>query len=248
MAMHLDTSGELNFGLHFDAFERLVLVDAAGPPPCGRRAGSGISADRSRIAGSRSATPKDAKSRSSKMPAALPRARASPIWKKNSADACSCRAIERIVRVTGTDPTQWEVQTDRGPTMFLVKSDDEIRRFGPHKAMLIDAHGTRVCDRRRPRAWIMRSRRTLERYLIARPPAMQGEPRASATGGPSAGRPDCTDNLLSGCEATGGWEEPPPSRGNRINASCRFATRNAEFVYTGHPGASRRKVQNGFFV
>jgi hypothetical protein len=73
--------------------------------------------------------------------------------------------IRRIERVsTGADPTEWRVDTDRGSTRFLVKSEEDIRRLGPTRVLIIDDHGvrysipdTRVLD--------AASRRLLERYL-----------------------------------------------------------------------------------
>ncbi|MBI2827176.1 MAG: DUF1854 domain-containing protein [Planctomycetia bacterium] len=73
--------------------------------------------------------------------------------------------IDKVIHVSGqSDPSQWEVQTDRGTTRFLLKGDDDVRRIGPRGAMLIDSSGMRylVPDLRRLDA---ASRRTLERYL-----------------------------------------------------------------------------------
>jgi len=73
--------------------------------------------------------------------------------------------IRRVVRVSlQTDPCEWEVETDRGRTTFLLKSDDDVRRLGGNRAIVTDAHGIRylipdtaTLDRA--------SRRILERYL-----------------------------------------------------------------------------------
>ena len=73
--------------------------------------------------------------------------------------------IRRILRVSlQTDPCQWEVETDRGPTRFVLKSDGDVRKLDKRRAMVIDAHGiqylipdTQALDRH--------SRRILERYL-----------------------------------------------------------------------------------
>ena len=73
--------------------------------------------------------------------------------------------IHRIVRVSlQTEPCEWEVETDRGPTKFVLKSDDDVRRLDKRRAMVIDAHGihylipdTDALDRH--------TRRILERYL-----------------------------------------------------------------------------------
>ena len=73
--------------------------------------------------------------------------------------------IERIDRVSSdSDPSEWDVQTDRGATHFLLKSDDEVRSIGPTRALIIDSHGIRylVPD---TRALDRASRRILERYL-----------------------------------------------------------------------------------
>jgi hypothetical protein len=52
-----------------------------------------------------------------------------------------------IQRITGVmadiDPSQWQVETDRGPTSFLLDSEDDVRRLGPYKAMFVDTHGIR---------------------------------------------------------------------------------------------------------
>ena len=78
--------------------------------------------------------------------------------------------IERIVKVSSdSEPAEWDVQTDRGPTRFLLKSEDDIRRLGPHGeyphgASIVDAQGirylvpdTRVLD--------SASRRVLDLYV-----------------------------------------------------------------------------------
>jgi hypothetical protein len=73
--------------------------------------------------------------------------------------------IRRILSVSlQTDPCEWEVETDRGQTKFVLKSEDDIRRLDAQRAMVVDAHGvhylipdTRALDRH--------SRQILERYL-----------------------------------------------------------------------------------
>lgn len=72
--------------------------------------------------------------------------------------------IERIVSKTQRDPSEWQVVTDRGPTSFVLRSDDDVRRLGPYRLMIFDAQGVRylVEDSRRLDA---ASRRTLEHYL-----------------------------------------------------------------------------------
>jgi hypothetical protein len=72
--------------------------------------------------------------------------------------------ILRIHSATGNNPSQWEVVTDRGAKTFLLKSDDDLRRLGSQRALLIDAYGIRylIADIRKLDG---SSRRMLERYL-----------------------------------------------------------------------------------
>jgi uncharacterized protein DUF1854 len=73
--------------------------------------------------------------------------------------------IRRILSVPAdTEPSEWEVETDRGRTRFLLTSGDDVRRLGPHRAQVIDSQGIRylVDDTRQLDA---QSRRILERYL-----------------------------------------------------------------------------------
>lgn len=52
--------------------------------------------------------------------------------------------IRRIVRVSGnSEPCEWQVETDRGPTRFVLKSEDDVRRIGDQQILILDAHGTR---------------------------------------------------------------------------------------------------------
>jgi len=72
--------------------------------------------------------------------------------------------IERIVRVkTNKEPHEWDVITDRGPVDFLMR-DDDIRRLGPTRAILVDMHGVRfyIPDSRQLDP---KSRRILTQYL-----------------------------------------------------------------------------------
>jgi Domain of unknown function (DUF1854) len=73
--------------------------------------------------------------------------------------------IERIVHMTAfTEPSQWDVETDRGRTQFLLGDEDDIHRLDGHRAVIIDTHGVRylIPD---TRALDAHSRRILERYL-----------------------------------------------------------------------------------
>jgi hypothetical protein len=73
--------------------------------------------------------------------------------------------IRRIHWVSGdTEPYEWDVETDRGRTQFVLGSEDHVRRLGPHKALVVDAQGVRylVEDTRALNTY---SRRIMERYL-----------------------------------------------------------------------------------
>jgi len=72
--------------------------------------------------------------------------------------------IKRVVSVRASkEPHVWDVITDRGPAQFLMREDD-IRRLGPHRAILVDMHGVRfyIPDSRQLDA---KSRRILTQYL-----------------------------------------------------------------------------------
>jgi hypothetical protein len=73
--------------------------------------------------------------------------------------------IERINYVSGnTEPCEWQVETDRGPTQFVLKSEDDVRRLGAEQILILDAHGQRyyIPDLNRLDA---KSRRVVEWYV-----------------------------------------------------------------------------------
>lgn len=73
--------------------------------------------------------------------------------------------IRRILHVSGkAEPTEWTVETDRGPTRFVLKSDENVRRLGDNKVAIVDANGVRylIDD---VRALDVRSRRVIEWYV-----------------------------------------------------------------------------------
>jgi len=73
--------------------------------------------------------------------------------------------IRRVLRVSSyLEPAEWEVETDRGRTSFVLKSEDDVRRLGPYRAMILDAQGIRylVPDTRDLDAY---GRRAVDRYL-----------------------------------------------------------------------------------
>ncbi|VTS02590.1 cyanophycin metabolism-associated DUF1854 family protein [Tuwongella immobilis] len=73
--------------------------------------------------------------------------------------------ISKIERINGTtEPTTWEVITDRGWTKFTLNNEDDVHAFDGNGAMILDAHGIRyrILDIRQLDG---KSRRLLERYL-----------------------------------------------------------------------------------
>jgi hypothetical protein len=74
--------------------------------------------------------------------------------------------LERIVSVSGfSTPCTWAVETDRGRAEFVLRGDEDIRRIGSARALLIaDAHGINylVPDQSTLDAY---SKRVLDRFL-----------------------------------------------------------------------------------
>ncbi|MBX3411142.1 MAG: DUF1854 domain-containing protein [Pirellulales bacterium] len=74
-------------------------------------------------------------------------------------------AIQRITRIDRlASSSEWDVETDRGPTRLTVKSEEDVRRLPGRKALVIDAQGIRhlIADTRQLDGT---SRRLLEHYL-----------------------------------------------------------------------------------
>lgn len=73
--------------------------------------------------------------------------------------------IARLLEVsTFSTPSTWQVETDRGPTSFVLKGEEDIRRLADGALLITDQHGVAyvIAD---PRALDRRSRRLLERFL-----------------------------------------------------------------------------------
>ncbi|MBI1915878.1 MAG: DUF1854 domain-containing protein [Planctomycetes bacterium] len=72
--------------------------------------------------------------------------------------------LRRVLSVTAVEPSEWRVETDRGPTRFLLKSEDDVCPLDDHRALVTDANGIRylIPDLRELDAT---SRRLLERFL-----------------------------------------------------------------------------------
>lgn len=73
--------------------------------------------------------------------------------------------IQRILNVSAAvEPSEWEVETDRGRTSFVLDSEEDVHELDQHRALVTDAHGIRylISDVRRLDT---HSRRLLERFL-----------------------------------------------------------------------------------
>jgi hypothetical protein len=73
--------------------------------------------------------------------------------------------ILRVTWVSGnSEPCEWRVETDRGPTQFVLKSEEDVRRIGPHQILIVDANGIRyqIPDLRKADA---KTRRVVEWYV-----------------------------------------------------------------------------------
>jgi hypothetical protein len=73
--------------------------------------------------------------------------------------------VRRVFRVwPRVEPSEWDVDTDRGRTRFVLSSADDVRRLDERRATVTDAHGIRYLIPDLP-ALDAASRRLLERYL-----------------------------------------------------------------------------------
>lgn len=76
--------------------------------------------------------------------------------------------VPQVLRIEGVStfstPSTWEVLTDRGPTRFVLKGEEDIRRLGQGTLLIASAEGInfRIEDR-----WALdrKSRAVLERFL-----------------------------------------------------------------------------------
>ncbi len=52
--------------------------------------------------------------------------------------------LQRVVWVSGnSEPCEWRVETDRGPTSFILKDESDVRRLGDHGVIVVDSFGIR---------------------------------------------------------------------------------------------------------
>ncbi len=151
------------FALHYDAWGRLVLTDADGRQHVGVEPVRAfpISDPRHGLA------LLDAEGRElawidslDDLPAPVRR-----VLEDDLARREFLPVIRRILKVSApVEPSEWEVETDRGTTRFVLNSEDDVRPLGDSRALIHDARGIRylIPDLRRLDAT---SRRLLERYL-----------------------------------------------------------------------------------
>ena len=73
--------------------------------------------------------------------------------------------IRRICSVSSFATTStWEVDTDRGPTRFVLKGEDDIRRMAAPVLLISDSHGIHYLIRN-PAELDKASRKLLDRFL-----------------------------------------------------------------------------------
>ncbi len=72
--------------------------------------------------------------------------------------------IRHIISATHHEPSDWIVETDRGPTSFQLNNEDDVRRLEPDQASIVDAHGIRYLITS-VRGLDGASRRILEHFL-----------------------------------------------------------------------------------
>jgi hypothetical protein len=73
--------------------------------------------------------------------------------------------IDRLLAVSSfATPSTWQVRTDRGPTSFILKGEEDIRRLRGNGLLITDNHGVtyRIEDMR---SMDRLSRRLLDRFL-----------------------------------------------------------------------------------
>ena len=73
--------------------------------------------------------------------------------------------IERLDGVNSfSTPSVWRVQTSRGPTEFVLKGEEDIRRLNIHTLIVSDAHGVQYLIRHLP-SLDRHTRKLLDRFL-----------------------------------------------------------------------------------
>ena len=83
-------------------------------------------------------------------------------------DAVCREFMPEIQRLDGVNsfstPSVWRVQTNRGPTEFILKGEEDIRRLSVHTLIVSDAHGVQYLIRHLP-SLDRHTRKLLDRFL-----------------------------------------------------------------------------------
>jgi len=73
--------------------------------------------------------------------------------------------IQRLDSVSSfATPSIWSVQTDRGPTDFVLKGEEDIRRLSANTLIVADAHGVQFLIRHLP-SMDRHTRKLLDRFM-----------------------------------------------------------------------------------
>lgn len=73
--------------------------------------------------------------------------------------------IQRIISVSSyRTPSTWEIETDRGPTQFILKAEDDIRRLAEPSLLIVASRGIQFLIRD-PLALDPVSRKILDHFL-----------------------------------------------------------------------------------
>ena len=76
--------------------------------------------------------------------------------------------MPEILRLDGVNsfstPSTWRVQTNRGPTTFVLKGEEDIKRLSTTTLIVADAHGVQFLIRNLP-ALDRHTRKLLDRFL-----------------------------------------------------------------------------------
>lgn len=73
--------------------------------------------------------------------------------------------LQRVLSVSSfATPSTWQVETDRGPTQFVLKGEEDIRRLSADCLIVNDAHGVQYLIANLP-AMDRHSRKLLDRFL-----------------------------------------------------------------------------------
>ena len=76
--------------------------------------------------------------------------------------------MPEILRLDGVNsfstPSTWRVQTNRGPTEFVLKGEEDIKRLSTNTLIVADAHGVQFLIRNLP-SLDRHTRKLLDRFL-----------------------------------------------------------------------------------